>query len=133
VASDCEPPHVSGDLGRVIVHVRTSAEEGTANIPYYAMWPDGAARWDVDLREPFAWEYEPGFSPPCGGLFERFEIAPLRADSERIDIEWTWSIRGVETCRGELARAARDCSSHQTFRFRWLRACAGDEVLESCR
>jgi hypothetical protein len=133
LSSDCEPPHASGDLGRVIVYVKTSAEHGTLTIPYFSVWPDlGPAYWDVDLHERRAWELEIMVSPPCSELIERFEYGTLRADSESMDIEWIWSIRGVETCPGELAIATRDCVSHQIFHFRWLRACADEVVSQSC-
>jgi hypothetical protein len=134
VASDCDPPLASGDLGRVSVYVRTSADQAGASIAYFGMWPEfDPVHFDVDLRNPRAWEQEVVVSPPCGGLFVRYEIAPLRADSERIDIEWIWGIRGVETCPGELASAKHDCVSHQIFRYRFIRPCEAEAPDFSCQ
>jgi hypothetical protein len=138
VSDDCTPQLVSGKIGPVVVVVRTNGgPEGTlgaANIPIYFDQHDPAAtasRSDISFDEPLVFELPIHVVPECAELSQHWAMTTLNADGASIDVEWFWTLTGVDTCPAGY-RFPSDCTSQRVFHFRWLRTCEPDDGTLDC-
>jgi hypothetical protein len=125
VDDDCTPAFPVGELGQVLLLVKTSGERVGMNLPFCSTSNTNCQRSDMTYGATLVATMP--VNAVCAAT-QRLEATVTTCNSEDVMMDVTTSFSGLSGCPANPAYPSGDCTSHRRYQFHWVRSCPGNLI-----